>query len=215
MALLASRVKEVPVNRKEKAAETEAALKAAARRVFARKGYLNTKITDITAEAGRAAGSFYNHFAGKEELLESLLGDIAASGDESALSEGHLSDFSDPAAVRWHVAQYWDFYKEHASTMQALRQAAMVNEAFARTMASFGATQAADLNGHLAQVTAAGLRLPASTELSIAMMYHLVDSFAQMWLLDPVPAGWTPPTDEEAIEALTRFVYRGFTGRDY
>jgi AcrR family transcriptional regulator len=205
----------VPVNRKEKAAETETALKAAARRVFARKGYLNTKITDITAEAGRAAGSFYNHFAGKEELLEALLADIAASGDESALTEGHLSDFSDPAAVRWHVAQYWDFYREHASTMQALRQAAMVNDAFGRTLASFGATQSADLYGHLAQVTAAGMRLPASTELSIAMMYQLVDSFAQMWLLDPAPAGWTPPTDEEAIEALTRFVYRGFTGRDY
>jgi AcrR family transcriptional regulator len=215
MTLLASGVKEVAVNRKEKAAETEAALKTAARRVFARKGYLNTKITDITAEAGRAAGSFYNHFASKEELLESLLADIAASSDESALTEGHLSDFSDPAAVRWHVAQYWDFYKEHASTMQALRQASMVNDAFARTLASFGATQGADLNGHLAHVTAAGMRLPASTELSIAMMYQLVDSFAQMWLLAPVPAGWTPPSDEEAIEALTRFVYRGFTGRDY
>ncbi|WP_329051934.1 TetR/AcrR family transcriptional regulator [Amycolatopsis sp. NBC_01488] len=215
MALLASRVKEVAVNRKEKAAETETALKAAARRVFARKGYLNTKITDITAEAGRAAGSFYNHFASKEELLEALLADLAAANDESALSEGHLSDFSHPAAVRWHVAQYWDFYKEHAATMQALRQAAMVNDAFARTMASFGATQAADLHGHLAHVTAAGMRLPARTELSIAMMYQLVDSFAQTWLLDPAPAGWTPPTDEEAVEALTRFVYRGFTGRDY
>ncbi|VVJ24569.1 Transcriptional regulator [Amycolatopsis camponoti] len=215
MTLLASGVKEVAVNRKEKAAETETALKEAARRVFARKGYLNTKITDITAEAGRAAGSFYNHFPGKEELLEALLADIATSGDESALTEGHLSDFSDPAAVRWHVAQYWDFYKEHAPTMQALRQAAMVNDAFARTLASFGATQGADLNGHLAHVTAAGMRLPARTELTIAMMYQLVDSFAQMWLLDPAPAGWTPPTDEEAIEALTRFVYRGFTGRDY
>jgi AcrR family transcriptional regulator len=215
MTLLASHVKEVAVNRKEKAAETEAALQAAARRVFVRKGYLNTKITDITAEAGRAAGSFYNHFASKEELLESLLADIARSGDESALTEGHLSDFSDPAAVRWHIAQYWDFYKEHAPTMQALREASMVNDAFARTMASFGATQAADLNSHLAHVTAAGMRLPARTELSIAMMYQLVDSFAQMWLLAPAPAGWTPPTDEEAIEALTRFIYRGFTGRDY
>jgi AcrR family transcriptional regulator len=205
----------VPVNRKEKAAETEAELKAAARRVFARKGYLNTKITDITAEAGRAAGSFYNHFAGKEELLEALLADIAASGDESAEREDHLTDFSDPAAVRWHIMRYWEFYKEHAPTMQALRQAAMVNDAFGRLLANFGATQAADLDSHLAHVTAAGLRLPARIDLSIAMMYQLVDNFAQMWLLEPAPAGWTPPTDEEAIEALTRFVYRGFTGRDY
>ncbi|MDT7803081.1 MAG: hypothetical protein QOI78_6514 [Actinomycetota bacterium] len=203
------------MNRKEKAAETEAALKAAARRVFARKGYLNTKITDITAEAGRAAGSFYNHFASKEELLEALLADLGAEGDENAAGEDHLSDFSDPAAVRWHVTQYWEFYKKHAATMRALNQAAMVNDDFARTLAGFGASQAADLAGHLDRVTAAGLRLPASTDLSIVMMYQLVDNFAQMWLLDPEPAHWTPPTDEEAVEALTRFVYRGFTGRDY
>jgi AcrR family transcriptional regulator len=202
-------------NRKEKAAETEAALKAAAKRVFARKGYLNTKITDITAEAGRAAGSFYNHFASKEELLEALLTDLAAESDEGASEEGHLADFSDPAAVRWHIAQYWSFSKRHAATLQALRQAAMVNDTFARTLADFGATQASDLTGHLAHVTAAGLELPARTELTIAMMYQLVDSFAGMWLLDPRPAGWTPPSDEEAIEALTRFVYRGFTGRNY
>jgi len=202
-------------SRKEKAAETEAALKAAAKRAFARKGYLNTKITDITAEAGRAAGSFYNHFAGKEELLEALLADLAASGDESASREDHLSDFTDPAAVRWHVEQYWHFYRENAATMLALRQAAMVSEPFARTLANFGAGQAADLDDHLGHIARAGLRLPASTELSVAMMYQLVDSFASMWLLQPAPAGWTRPTDEEAIDALTRFVYRGFTGRDF
>jgi len=202
-------------SRKEKAAETEIALKAAAKRVFARKGYLNTKITDITAEAGRAAGSFYNHFAGKEELLEALLADLAASGDENAERDDHESDFTDPAAVRWHVQLYWDFYKEHAATMLALRQAAMVSENFAQTLATFGADQGRDLDDHLAHVTRAGLRLPARVELCTAMMFQLVDNFASMWLLDPAPSGWVPPTDEEAVEALTRFVYRGFTGKDY
>ncbi|GHG44786.1 MULTISPECIES: TetR/AcrR family transcriptional regulator [Amycolatopsis] len=201
-------------SRKEKAAETEAALKAAAKRVFARKGYLNTKITDITAEAGRAAGSFYNHFAGKEELLEALMADIAASGDESADSEDHLADFSNPAAVRWHVKQYWDFYRDNAATMLALRQAAMVSESFARTVAQFGASQAADLDDHLAYITRAGMRLPAKPDLCGMVIYQLVDSFAATWLHGSAPAG-TPPTDEEAIEMLTRFVYRGLTGRDY
>ncbi|GAA4549116.1 TetR/AcrR family transcriptional regulator [Amycolatopsis samaneae] len=202
-------------SRKEKAAETEAALKAAAKRVFARKGYLNTKITDITAEAGRAAGSFYNHFAGKEELLEALLADLAAYGDESADTEGHSDDFTDPAAVRWHVAVYWRFYRENAATMQALRQAALVSDGFARTLARFGASQQEDLGDHLAHITGAGWRLPSRSDLSTLMLYQLVDTFAQMWLLGPAPENWRPPTDEEAIEALTRFVYRGLTGRDY
>ncbi|MET8998965.1 TetR/AcrR family transcriptional regulator [Amycolatopsis sp. NPDC004169] len=201
-------------SRKEKAAETEAALKAAAKRVFARKGYLNTKITDITAEAGRAAGSFYNHFAGKEELLEALMADIAASGDQSADSEDHLADFSSPEAVRWHVKQYWEFYRDNAATMLALRQAAMVSESFARTLAQFGASQAADLDDHLAYITRAGLRLPTSPDRCGMLIYNLVDAFAATWL-HGVPNGWTPPTDEEAIELLTRFVYRGLTGRDY
>ncbi|MFI8973688.1 TetR family transcriptional regulator [Nocardia asteroides] len=42
----------------------------------------------MTAAAGRAAGSFYNHFASKEELLQALLADIAAAGDERAADPG-------------------------------------------------------------------------------------------------------------------------------
>jgi len=83
----------VPTTRKERAAETEAALKAAAKRVFATRGYLNTKITDITAEAGRAAGSFYNHFPSKEALIEAVLADtIAAQGAEIDALTAQLDD---------------------------------------------------------------------------------------------------------------------------
>ncbi|RSN09725.1 TetR/AcrR family transcriptional regulator [Streptomyces sp. WAC 05977] len=197
------------MSRKEKAAETEAALKEAAKRVFAAKGYLNTKITDITAEAGRAAGSFYNHFSSKEELLEALLEDLAAESDVNAASPEHMPDFSDPQAVHWHVCEYWNFHRDNAATMLALRQAAMVSDEFARTYARFGAAQAADLLGHLRYITAAGMELPASERVTLAMMAELVSGFAHTWLLDP-----SSVSEEEAIEALTRFIYRGFTGRD-
>jgi len=191
------------VNRKEKAAETEVALKAAAKRLFATRGYLSTKITDITKEAGRAAGSFYNHFASKEELLQSLLADIDAAGDESAERAEHSPDFSDPAAVRFHVATFWTIYREHEPTMRALRQAALVSEDFTRLLIEVNAQRANEIADHLAYVA----KLPARPDVSMTMMWALIDGFAQIRQDDL--------SDEECVEALTRFVYRGLNGTDY
>ena len=121
--------------RKEQAAGTEAALKQAAREVFAERGYLNTKITDITAAAGRATGSFYNHFAGKEELLEALLVDMLAEADDAVLDDAtHDEDFSRIESIRWHVAAFWRFYKSHLAEMVAVKQAAMVDPELGRRL---------------------------------------------------------------------------------
>lgn len=52
---------------------SRAALLRAARRVFEKRGYHDTRIADITAAARMAVGSFYTYFASKEELFEALL----------------------------------------------------------------------------------------------------------------------------------------------
>ncbi|MGK8522965.1 TetR/AcrR family transcriptional regulator [Nocardia asteroides] len=198
------------LSRRERSAETEQALKAAALRLFAERGYLNTKITDITTAAGRAAGSFYNHFASKEELLQALLGDLAAAGDERAEGPDHNPDFSDPDAVRHHVAGYWTFAREHAPVLRAVNQAALVNEEFARMVARFGSEQRADIADHVAGFGEKGLRLPSTVDASLAMMFLLTQS-----LLVAVEEGSVELTDEQAVDGLTRFIYRGLTGRDY
>ncbi|WP_218020187.1 TetR/AcrR family transcriptional regulator [Nocardia anaemiae] len=197
-------------SRREKSAETEQALKDAARRVFAERGYLNTKITDITAAAGRAAGSFYNHFASKEELLQALLNDLASAGDERAEQPEHKSDFSDPEAVRYHVAGYWTFAREHAPVLRAMTQAAIVSEDFARVLGRFGVEQRADIADHLDVLADQGLRLPSSIDASLAMMFQVAQGMVAL-----VEDGTVALTDDQAIEGLTRFIYRGLTGRDY
>jgi len=196
--------------RKERAAETEQALKSAARRLFAERGYLNTKITDITAAAGRAAGSFYNHFAGKEELLQALLKDFAAEGDAAAEAREHRPDFTDPDAVRFHVENYWRFAREHGPVLRAVQQAALVNDEFARLAGQFGAEQRNDVADHLDGFPAAGVALPSTTEASLAMMFLTVSG-----LVEAVEQGAIELTDDEAVAGLTRFIYRGLTGRDY
>ncbi|BBH66904.1 TetR family transcriptional regulator [Actinoplanes sp. OR16] len=184
--------------RQEQAAQTGAELKAAAIRVFARSGYLNTKITDITAEAGRATGSFYKHFASKERLLESLLADLLAEGDAGAAAEGHSTDFRDPAAIRWHVAMYWSFFRRHRVVMTALRQAAIVDEEFARRSQEMLDPDVHHIADHLK-----GLDLPGDPLVMASLFTTTLAAAAEG------PLGDLP--EDQAIDTLTAFLHAGFT----
>jgi AcrR family transcriptional regulator len=183
------------MTRREQAAQTEAELKAAAVRVFERMGYLNAKITDITTEAGRATGSFYKHFASKEKLLEALLADLLAEGDASAELPGHGRDFTDRAAVRWHVAVYWGFYRRHRAVIDALQQASIVDPAFAAVSQEMMRPDLGHLADHLT-----GLSNP----LVLASMFTtLISTFAATWLSPARPDLGVELTDDQAIELLT------------
>jgi AcrR family transcriptional regulator len=61
---------------------TRAALVKAARRVFERRGYHETRVVDITTDAGVAYGTFYTYFDSKEiifsEVVEQLHRDFRA-----------------------------------------------------------------------------------------------------------------------------------------
>jgi AcrR family transcriptional regulator len=77
--------------------ETRTRLMQAARALFARQGVDNTRINEITEEADVGFGSFYNHFEGKEAIVEAVLAEtIGAQGAEiGALT----ADIEDPAEV--------------------------------------------------------------------------------------------------------------------
>lgn len=194
--------------RKQQALQTAAELKAAAIRVFERVGYLNTKITDITAEAGRATGSFYKHFASKEALLEALLADLLAEGDASAEMAGHGTDFRDREAVRWHVAAFWRTYRRHRVVMVALQQAALVSETFAQRSRDM---MAPDL-GHIASHLSA-LKLPGDPIVCASLFGATISTFAATWLsADNRPGLGRELGDDEAIETLTSFLHAGLGG---
>ncbi|MEU4289749.1 TetR/AcrR family transcriptional regulator [Kribbella sp. NPDC026596] len=196
------------VSRRQRAAGTEVALKQAAREVFAERGYLNTKITDITAAAGRATGSFYNHFASKEELLEALLNDMLAEADEAVHDDaGHDADFSKLSAVRWHVAAFWRFYQAHLPEMIAVKQAAMADPELGRRLQQIMADDDQHMIEHFSHLP----NPPADPLVQISAMNALMEGFAYTWLVVNPPNGQTI-TDEAAIETLTNLLHHGLTG---
>ena len=184
-------------SRRDRAAQTEVALKEAARAVFARSGYLNAKITDITAEAGRSAGSFYQHFTGKEQVLQALLADwIAHAGEELAAGEAG-DDLAQEPALRARVAVYWRTYRAHLPEIQALGQAAMVDPVFAAQLARFRHAE---------------FTLPGDPAVLASAFSALLEGFCAIWL-----GGGGEPIgrvlgDDEAIDTLTGLLQHGLAG---
>ncbi len=90
------------------AEETRAALLSAAAKVFARRGYDGSSISEIASEAGLTSGAIYAHFASKAELfvatlrvyaerdLDQVLGRGAAGLMEGLASVGSTFDRREP-----------------------------------------------------------------------------------------------------------------------
>jgi AcrR family transcriptional regulator len=197
-----------PSDRKKRAAGTEAALKAAARRTFVERGYLNTKITDITAAAGRSAGSFYLHFAGKEQLLDALLADFQAKLDSEIVRGTPGRDLSKPAVLRAHIAVFWETFKAHVPEMIALQQAAMIDPRFALRLQKLRAPDRGEITAHLEKQRSKGVRLPGRPELVAAAISGMMWRFAYEQLAD----GDGSVPDDEAIDLLAALIQDGVGG---
>lgn len=193
--------------RKAKAAQTRAALLDAARALFAERGYLKTKITDITAAAGRATGSFYEHFADKDELLRALLADLETAVDDELAAREHPRehDLTDRAQLRDHVAISWTVMRRHRSVQVALFQA-MVADDPASGRAWRDLTEQTDmLRDHLQWLRERDHPLPGDPRLLAAAMG------AMLALLSYALPPGGPYDDDTVIDALTDLLRTGLT----
>lgn len=86
-----------PTRGERRRAETRARLLAAARELFAEKGVGATKTGEISERADVAAGSFYNHFADKDEVVGAVMSELTE--EQGALVDARTDNVTDPAAV--------------------------------------------------------------------------------------------------------------------
>lgn len=77
--------------------ETRARLLSAARELFAEKGVGATRTGEIAERADVAAGSFYNHFADKDEVVGAVMAELTE--EQGTLVDARTRDLADPAAV--------------------------------------------------------------------------------------------------------------------
>ena len=110
-----------------KGLRTRAALVEAAAEVFARDGFLDARITDISETAGVAHGTFYTYFASKEEVFHEV---IMRVQQDMAM---HSSDQGSSADTPWDIVEqanrrYVHAYRRNAKLMATLEQVATFND---------------------------------------------------------------------------------------
>ncbi|WP_096305119.1 TetR/AcrR family transcriptional regulator [Jatrophihabitans sp. GAS493] len=140
-------------------ARTRAALVAAARTVFERDGFIASRLTDITAEAGCATGTFYVYFAGKDEIFTAVLEE--AQNDMLHPGMPHVPERDDPAlAIEAANRAYLTAYRRNGKLMILLQQVAMIDPKFQELRTKRGNIFAERNARHIADLQARGLADP-------------------------------------------------------
>ncbi|CAN5368158.1 TetR/AcrR family transcriptional regulator C-terminal domain-containing protein [soil metagenome] len=174
----------------------EAILRAAIK-VFAQKGYFNSKVADIAGEAGIADGTVYLYFKSKDEILHSIF-DRAM---EDFISEGkrEIAEIEEPEKRLRRIAEL------HLEKLGADRDLAIVFQVELRGstkfMEEFSAAGFADYLKIIQQTIEDGqksgvFRKDLKPVIGAKILYGALDEMVTNWILSKKSYPLKPLADE-------------------
>jgi AcrR family transcriptional regulator len=179
---------------------TDEAFKEAARVVFARDGYLNAKISDIAAQAGRTPGSFYNYYDTKADLLIAL----AEEFHDEATSLATLSfraGLTRPEALREAVAGFWRTYAKRRGELIGIFQAAMVEGRFRERWLELRGEAVTRIAAEVRAAQAHGYCPGIDPVMTASALSAMLEHFCYIWLGQGGEKD-VPFDDDRALDAL-------------
>ena len=156
----------------------------AAVRVFARKGYYNSRVSDIAREAGIAAGTIYLYFKTKDDILVTLFRDKMA--DFVGVLRKAIADEADAASkVRRLVSLHFRILEEHPNLAEVVQVELRQGQKFFRGASSQEIGAYFALIGSVLEEGVAEGRFRPGLPVKVAtkMLFGAMDQVATSWVL--------------------------------
>lgn len=165
-----------------KGERTKLALKAAAREVFNRSGYLNARVQDISAEAGLSNGAFYRYFEDKRAVMMNIIGDMLDTGFDTARanwSEAHPMD-----SIFQTTVIYLNFYNENVDLFRLLNEVSQFDSEVEAQWAEVRLKAITRIERMLHRAEKSGaIRPGVDIEVAATLLTAMTDQYAYLWLV--------------------------------
>ncbi|CAG7650727.1 hypothetical protein PAESOLCIP111_06161 [Paenibacillus solanacearum] len=167
------------------AEEKKESIIASALKLFAEKGYHNTKVSDIVKDAGMAQGTFYLYFKSKEDLFrcvaERCLDEIAGALAQGAQEQNAACN---PAPMRSMIRRILEIYYSNLTIVNIINQHGAASPEIADISKQFYARMAGQIKDILKHSNA----YPGYTEEQLDMTSYakigLVEMAAYQWFVE-------------------------------
>ena len=156
----------------------------AAVRVFARKGYYNSRVSDIAREAGIAAGTIYLYFKTKDDILVTLFRDKMA--DFVGVLRKAIAGEADAASkIRRLVSLHFRILEENPELAEVVQVELRQGQKFFRGAPSQEIGAYFALIGSVLEEGVAEGRFRSGLPVKVAtkMLFGAMDQMATSWVL--------------------------------
>ena len=164
-----------------KGRQTDEAFREAARVVFARDGYLNAKISEIAAEAGRSVASFYNYYDTKADLLIALAEEFHVEAISMAVLP-YRAGLAGEDALREAVAGFWRTYAKRRGELIGIFQAAMIEGRFRDRWLELRGEAISRIAGAIRAAQSDGYCPGVDPVLTASALSAMLEHFCYIWL---------------------------------
>jgi TetR/AcrR family transcriptional regulator, fatty acid metabolism regulator protein len=156
----------------------------AAVRVFARKGYYNSRVSDVAREAGIAAGTIYLYFRTKDDILVTLFRDKMAEF-VGALRKAIAGEPDAASKVRRLVSLHFSMLEENPDLAEVVQVELRQGQKFFRGASSQEIGAYFALIGSVLEEGVAQRRFRSDLPVKVAtkMLFGAMDQMATSWVL--------------------------------